>query len=91
MIICFIIFYNVKIVFKKWEIKSCCCCCCCLNQNNLFCLDNVYKENFHTDKLAGIERVKKRFFDLGFRRIRYCIPNLPRGSFDFELTFVLVY
>ena len=22
------IFYNVKIVFKKWEIKSCCCCCC---------------------------------------------------------------
>ena len=21
------IFYNVKIVFKKWEIKSCCCCC----------------------------------------------------------------
>ena len=23
------IFYNVKIVFKKWEIKSCCCCCCC--------------------------------------------------------------
>ena len=27
--------------------------------------------------------IKKRFFDLGFRRIRYCIPNLPQGSFDF--------
>ena len=22
------IFYNVKIVFKKWEIKSCCCFVC---------------------------------------------------------------
>ena len=21
----------MKIVFKKWEIKSCCCCCCCCN------------------------------------------------------------
>ena len=24
----------------------------------------------------------KRSFDLGFRRTCYCIPNLPKGSFD---------
>ena len=26
--------------------------------------------------------IKKQFFDLRFGRIRYCIPNLPRGSFE---------
>ena len=36
--------------------------------------------------------IKKRFFDLGFRRIRYCIPNLPKGSFDLTFSvFVILW
>ena len=41
------IFYNVKIVFKKWEIKSCCCCCC-------FCLySNRQSSNFLTIEIQS--------------------------------------
>ena len=56
--------------------------CFILIKNNLFCVDN--------DKLAGAARVKKRFFDLGFRRTRYGIPNLPKGSFDFLIVSMCV-